>query len=144
FVTVEELKSVCGEMYVDDAVLHPLKDGVKPASPGMKYTHYSPKAEVIILNGDSNAYCDYVNQNSGEKVFALCFDEDVSTLKVPHISYGGENDGTKQAERLFYSLRELDDMGARVIYARMPKADGVGLAVLNRLLRSAGFHVIDL
>ncbi|MEE1019637.1 MAG: Sua5 family C-terminal domain-containing protein [Acutalibacteraceae bacterium] len=45
---------------------------------------------------------------------------------------------------MFYSLRELDDMGARVIYARMPKSDGVGLAVLNRLLRSAGFHVIDL
>lgn len=144
FVTVDDLKSVCGEVLVDEAVLHPLKDGVKPASPGMKYTHYSPKAKVIILNGDSAAYCNYVNQNGGENVFSLCFDEDISALKVPYISYGGENDGAKQAERLFYSLRELDDMGARMIYARMPKSDGVGLAVLNRLLRSAGFHVIDL
>lgn len=143
FVTVEQLKSVAGEVDVDDAVLHPLKDGVKPASPGMKYIHYSPKANVIVLNGDSGAYCNYVNKNGGENVFALCFDEDISSLKVPYISYGGENDGAKQAEKLFYSLRELDDLGADVIYARMPKADGVGLAVLNRLLRSAGFHVID-
>ena len=144
YVTVDELESVAGKIEVDDAVLHPLKKGVKPASPGMKYTHYSPQAEVIILNGDSGKYCDYVNQKIGENVYALCFDEDISALKVPYISYGGENDGAKQAEKLFYSLRQLDDFGARVIYARKPKSDGVGLAVLNRLLRSAGFNVINL
>lgn len=144
FVTVEQLKSAVGDVEVDDAVLHPLKDGVKPSSPGMKYTHYSPKAEVIIIDGDSGSYCDYVNKNGGENVFALCFDEDESALKIPYISYGGEADGAKQAEKLFLSLRRLDDLGARRIYARMPDSSGVGLAVLNRLLRSAGFHVIKL
>lgn len=144
FVTVEALAAIAGEIEVDDAVLHPLKDGVKPASPGMKYTHYSPKANVIIIDAQSDDYCDYVNQKGGESIYALCFDEDAPALKIPYISYGGENDGVSQAEKLFYSLRQLDDMGARVIYARMPKGDGVGLAVLNRLLRSAGFNVIKL
>ncbi len=50
-ITLEQLRAVLGTVEMDDAVLHPLKEGVRAVSPGMKYKHYSPKANVIILKG---------------------------------------------------------------------------------------------
>ena len=52
--------------------------------------------------------------------------------------------GMEQAKELFDVLRELDDIGAKKVYARCPNKDGVGLAVYNRLLRAAGFQVVKL
>ncbi|MBQ2676059.1 MAG: threonylcarbamoyl-AMP synthase [Clostridia bacterium] len=144
FITKEQIESVIGKIDVDDAILNPLKDGVKPSSPGMKYKHYSPNAKVVILEGDDKAYCDYVNQHADEGVFALCFDEDAKQLKVPCICYGEHKDEKTQAAKLFSALRSMDEKGAKLVFARMPKADGVGLAVVNRLLRAAAFQVINL
>ena len=52
--------------------------------------------------------------------------------------------GMEQAKELFDVLRELDDIGAKNVFARCPNKDGVGLAVYNRLLRAAGFQVVKL
>ena len=127
---------------VDDAILNPLKEGEKPLSPGMKYKHYSPDAKIIIIDAQPNVYQCYVNQHSAQGVYALCFKEDKEKLRVPYICYGDENDDATQAAGLFDAMRKLDELGAKTVYARMPKPDGVGLAVLNRLLRAAGFEVI--
>lgn len=144
YVTAEQISEVVGEIEIDDAVLHPLKDGVKPASPGMKYKHYSPKADITIIDGDSRSYADYVNQSAAENVYALCFDEDVKLLKKPYITYGGAEDDKAHAAKLFDSLRMLDEKGAKTVFARMADSKGVGLAVQNRLLRAAGFKIIKL
>lgn len=144
YVTAEQISEVVGDVAIDDAVLHPLKDGVKPASPGMKYKHYSPRADITIIDGDSKAYADYVNQSTADGVYALCFDEDVQYLKKPYITYGGADDDKAHAAKLFDSLRMLDEKGAKTVYARMSDSMGVGLAVQNRLLRAAGFKIIKL
>ena len=144
YVTAEQIAEVAGGVEIDDAVLHPLKDGVKPASPGMKYKHYSPKADITIIDGDSKAYADYVNRSTDENVYALCFDEDVQYLCKPYITYGSAKDDITHAAKLFYSLRMLDEKGAKTVFARMSDSMGVGLAVQNRLLRAAGFKIIKL
>ena len=59
------------------------------------------------------------------------------------MSYGRENDGASEAHRLFTALRELDKNGARVVYARCPRSDGVSMAVYNRLIRAAAFRVVE-
>ena len=143
-VTLEQLRAVIGEVEVDPAVLHQLKEGEKAASPGMKYKHYSPKAHVVIVEGNTKPYTDYVNARAGEGVYALCYDGEESNLSIPAIPYGAELDYTAQARRLFEALRELDEMGARQVYARCPRPEGVGMAVYNRLIRAAGFEVIRL
>ena len=92
-VTVEQLRAVLGEVEVDDAVLHQLAQGQTAASPGMKYKHYAPKANVILLKCTDDAYIDYVNKNSGSGVAALCCDEDIPLLSgVKTISLGKRND----------------------------------------------------
>jgi len=144
-VTLEELREVLGEVELDSAVLNKLKDGQKAASPGMKYKHYAPKANVILLKCTDDEFIDYVNRCGGSGVAALCCDEDVEKLCVKYISLGKRNDYEAHAQRLFDSLRRIDGYGNIVtVYTRLPSTDGVGLAVYNRLIRAAGFEVIDL
>lgn len=141
-VTKEQLERVIGTVMIDSGVLHRVSDTVKASSPGMKYKHYAPRAKVYMVEGDSDAYCDYVN--SKPDAFALCFEEDIPKLKVNYVNYGSQDDASSQARLLFTSLRELDRLGAATVYARAPQKTGVGLAVYNRLIRAAGFDIIKL
>ena len=143
-VTVEMLKQVVGEVEVDDAVLHQLKKHAVAASPGMKYKHYAPNARVVLVKGSPSAYAQYVNTHAADGVVALCFDGEESTLSVKALTYGTRNDHAAQAHRVFEALRELDECGAKIAYTACPSPDGIGLAVYNRLLRAAGFEVIEL
>lgn len=143
-ITLEQLRSVLGEVNMDNAVLNPLPKGVKATSPGMKYKHYSPNANVIIVDGSYESYKKYVNSHKEAGVIALCYNGDQKELTVPAVCYGGENDCGEQARELFDALRELDDLHAHTVYARCPEPQGVGLAVYNRLIRAAGFEVLHL
>lgn len=144
-VTPEELREVLGEIEVDEAVMGQLKEGVKAASPGMKYKHYSPRAEVTIVKSDLAAFCKFAEKaNNQQGVFALCFDGEQEKIPLPCVTYGREDDSLTQSHRLFTALRELDEQGAKVVYARCPSTEGVGMAVYNRLLRAAGFSVLTL
>ena len=140
-ITLEMLRSVLGQVEMDDAVLNPLKDGVAAASPGMKYKHYAPRARVILLDGSTEAYKSYVNSHNEEGTVALCYTDDTKGLSVPALVLGKERDRAAQARRLFDALREADRMNAKLVLARCPSQDGVGLAVYNRLIRAAGFEV---
>lgn len=139
-ITKEMIEAVIGEITVAPAVLEGMKNDEVAASPGMKYKHYAPKAKVVIVNADKKEYEEFVNAQKG--VFALCFDDDEVT--IPKVTFGRENDDLSQAKELFDALRELDEMGAKKVYARIPHKDGVGMAVYNRLIRAAAFDIIDL
>lgn len=143
-ITLEQLRSVLGRVDVDNAVMNPLPKGAHPLSPGMKYKHYSPKANVIILQGGEEAYFAFVNAKAEPGVAALCYDGEEKKLRVPAVCYGAEDDGAAQARELFEALRQLDEIGAKTVYARCPEPSGVGLAVYNRLMRAAGFEVLRL
>ena len=106
-VTLSQLKAVLGEVVVDDAVLNPLKKGEKVSSPGMKYKHYSPVAEIVLVRGSYEGFVDYVNDYQGERVHAMVFDNEGEGLKVPYISYGTD-DYKALSHELFDALRELD------------------------------------
>ena len=144
YVTREQMEQVLGEpVLISHAILEKLNDGEVARSPGMKYKHYAPKAEVTIVKGSFSAYTEYVRQHTAPGVWALCFDGEEAALPVPCVSYGRENDGASEAHRLFTALRELDKNGARVVYARCPRSDGVSMAVYNRLIRAAAFRVVE-
>ncbi|MBR2474672.1 MAG: threonylcarbamoyl-AMP synthase [Clostridia bacterium] len=141
-VTLEMLKEVCGNVTVDPAVLAKFEG--KPVSPGMKYRHYAPKAAVTVLVGTEEQFFDYLKGKADFGV--LCFDEDAKLLEFKNsMSLGSCFDLSEQASKLFDCLREFDKLcDVKEIYARMPEKNGVGLAVFNRLLKAAGFNVIEL
>lgn len=137
-VTLEEMTELIGQVVVDDAVLNKLEDGEKAASPGMKYKHYAPKADITIIKSDFEAFKQLCEKDNAT---ALCFNGEGEKLNVKYIEYGDEGDGYSQSVRLFDALRELDEIGADRVYARCPQTTGMGLAVYNRLIRSAGFNI---
>lgn len=140
-ITREDLLEIADEVVIDPAILQELAEGQTVRSPGMKYKHYSPKAHVIMIDGEYEDFCKYVNEHKDNGVYALVFSSDNGMLDVPSISFGC--DDTEQAHQIFARLREMDSLGAKIIYVRAPKAQGIGLAVYNRLIRAAGFEVIQ-
>ena len=143
-ITVEMLKKFIPDLVIDPAVTAEPEKGVAVASPGMKYKHYSPKAEVFMASGSINAFCKYCNEHKNDFDFALCYDEDEIRLSIPHQSLGANEDHEKQAELLFDFLRDIDKKGYKRVIVHAPLKEGVGLAVYNRLIRAAGFKVIEL
>lgn len=139
-VTKEMIESVIGKTEVARAVLEGMKNDEVAASPGMKYKHYAPKAQVVIVDAEKEVYENFVNSRGN--AFALCFEGD--NVTVDKVTYGRENDDLSQARELFDALRQLDEMGAKKVYARIPHTTGVGMAVYNRLIRAAAFKIIDL
>ncbi len=142
-VTPEMIADAVGCCDVSHAVLEELGEQEKAESPGMKYKHYAPETEVIIVRGSFEQYADYCRKNAQEDDWALCFAGEGDILAMPHVEYGAEDDLLSQARGLFDALRWLDEMKAKRAFARCCEPVGVGLAVYNRLLRAAGFNVID-
>jgi L-threonylcarbamoyladenylate synthase len=112
-------------------------------SPGMKYKHYAPNAKVVVLKGTLENFINYVNKNRGDDTFVMCFDGEEKLMPVESISYGNIKDPKTQAHKLFSILRYLDDRKAKEVFVRCPEMTGVSLAVYNRLIRSAGFNIIE-
>lgn len=143
YITKEQMEAVLDEpIEVSAAILEKLKDGEIARSPGMKYKHYAPRAQVTILQGDFDGFRRYVDAHKTEGVWALCFEGESALLSVPSVVYGKNHDGITQAQHLFSALRELDRQGAQIVYARCPERSGVSMAVYNRLIRAAAFRVV--
>lgn len=141
-ITREMLESVVPNVIVDRGVLAEISPDAAAPSPGMKYKHYAPCADVKIIKGDIGAYTEYVRKTAIDGDFCLLFDDVEKIEGIPYLCYG--TDPAAQAHELFECLRTLDEKGAKTVYARCPDISGVGLAVYNRILRAAGFCVIDL
>lgn len=145
YVTKEQMETVLGEeVLVSPAILDKLKEGEVARSPGMKYKHYAPRAEITIVRSDLTAYKKFLAAQAAPGVWALCFDGEGQDLPVPSIEYGRQGDGAAQARRLFTALRDLDKNGAVKVYARCPQSVGISMAVYNRLIRAAAFRVVEL
>ena len=144
-ITLEDLERALGEeVEVSKAILEKLPEGAVVRSPGMKYKHYAPKADVTLLDGTFEQFKAYVDAHADQNPSCLCFTGEAEKLGVPCVEYGREGDGADQAKHIFRSLRALDEQGDAVVYARCPRKDGLSMAVYNRLIRAAAFRVIKL
>lgn len=144
FVSLEDIRGVVGD---DNAlcargVTEEIGENERVLSPGMKYKHYSPKANVTIIDGTAEKFSEYVAEHNGENVCAMVFDSETENFPCRCVKWGDTSE--EQARQLFGVLRDMDAMGVSQVYVRCPSKSGVGLAVYNRLLRAAGFEVIQL
>lgn len=144
YITPSDIEKVIGKIEIDKAVFESIANDTVVNAPGMKYKHYSPKARVKIVRGNFEAFKNFVEGQNDENIAALCFNGEGEKLNIPFVEFGSEKNSAQQAERLFDALRTLDQIGAKIVYARCPSSDGIGLAVSNRLFKAAGFEVIEL
>lgn len=136
-VTLEMLEGVVGDVDVDEGVLHQLQAGSQARSPGMKYKHYAPKGEVTIVTGPRAA----------QEIARLY---DAADGRAAILAFSQADYGARRVYRLknapgelFAALRQLDEDGMETIYAEDVPTAGVGLAVMNRLMRAAAFRVVE-
>ncbi len=139
-VTPEMLREFA-EVIIDNGVLKQLSPDERVMSPGMKYKHYSPKAEVYIVDGTDEQFTKFIAALTDDKTAVLCGNEALPE-HIIRLPYGSSAE--EQGENLFASLRKADELGCKAVYVRSPDTEGFGLAVYNRLLRAAGFRVIKL
>jgi len=143
-VTYEMLKEVCDNVTVSSAVTEELKPGETALSPGMKYKHYAPRANLYLID---DKYLDFVSftkeKSKTEKCAIMCYNEEISSYNDEILlPVGGRNDIREQTKRLFDLLRKADDMGATTIYAHKPEKDGEALAIYNRMIRACAHRII--
>ena len=148
-ITREMLSAVIGEVQVARSILAPLREGETVASPGMKYKHYAPKADVIVIVGTpentAKKVCELYNfaEMQGKSV------EIAATLQTKgfykgkkYAILGDRNHPETLCASLFSSLRSMDEHADMILAEGIP-TDNAGLAYMNRLLRAAGFHVVE-
>lgn len=148
-ITCEMLASALGEVNLSSAILSPLKAGETAASPGMKYKHYAPEAEVIAVNGTPESAATEIIRMydayavTGARVIIAGTEQTKRFYKDRKCVILGDRDRPETlCASLFYLLREADK-DADVILAEGIPAKDAGLAYMNRLLRAAGFHVVE-
>lgn len=138
-ITKEDMKKVLGkEVKIDPAIeITEIKNNkdqdFRPMAPGMKYRHYAPDAEMVVIEGPKEKVKEEIKRRE-EKIKA-------EGKKVGVITFGDEN-FEEAAHDLFADLRKMDDEGVEYIIAGAVKSEGLGYAVMNRMLKSAGYNVI--
>lgn len=143
-ITPEQLIAVLGDLVVDKAVTAQIDKDAVVKAPGMKYKHYAPQSEVVIVAGPREKAATYIHKNITSNDRVLCFEEELPLYKDCNpLSYGKESDVKTLSAGLFAALRQLDDPSISKVYARCPEGGGVAYAVQNRLKKAAAFHIIN-
>jgi len=146
----EALQKVVGKVDLDPLVLADKPLPVKKArSPGLKHKHYAPDADMILVEGEMDAIAAKVDElvkvykNEGKKIGVLATDETISHYNADIVkSLGSRTDMATVARNLFRLLREFDEEHVDVIVAEGMGVDGLGLAVMNRLRKAAGYTIV--
>lgn len=152
YITQQMLCEVIGETDMD-ATIYDNESGQAPKAPGMKYRHYAPKGDLVIVEGEPQKVVCYINEQTawheakGELTGIIGTEEQISQYHASSIKNAGRrNDNVTAARQLYTFLREFDDENIAYIYAESfadSFADkGFGQAVMNRLLKAAGYKVI--
>lgn len=145
-VTVAELETVIGRVAVSpNAIENVIPEQAK--SPGMKYTHYSPKGDLVIVKGSDAEKVEKINRHIKKheemKVGILATDETMANYKSGLIiSLGSRNSPEEMCHNLFARLRTFDDLGCEKIYAEDIEVSNETLALANRLYKAGGYQFI--
>ena len=150
YIDQKKLEAVLGNVQVDRTLIDP-ESGIAPKAPGMKYRHYAPAGELVILEGERDKVVEEINKaaqdNSvhGLKTGVICTDETESLYRADSVkSAGPRSDELSIARSLFRILREFDDEQVDRIYSESFSGGILGQAIMNRLMKAAGHRIVRL
>ena len=148
-ITLEMLKEIDSDIYIDPAVMAKPAEDLKPRAPGMKYRHYAPKAPLKIIQGDLQKTIAKINEivqnyiDENKKVGIMATDETINEYPKGYVlSLGSRKNMSSIGKSLFEVLRSFDDANVDVILSEAFEEIDFGVAVMNRLKKSAGYDVI--
>jgi len=148
-VTLSQLEKLLSHVEISPNLTEEQMKHIAPRAPGMKYKHYAPKAQMIIVEGELPRIVDKINEllstylSEGLNVGVLATDE--TKDQYPHaniISMGSRRNPEIIAANLFRALRDFDEMNVQLILAEAVDNHGIGFAVMNRMTKAAGHNII--
>ena len=150
YITKEMLEEAVGPVTIDKAILADHEDpNLRPKAPVMKYKHYATKGDLVIVEGKKQAVAETINHltkmdaEAGLKTAVIASDENLSLYDADcKINIGSREHEESIAANLYEVLREMDEMGVQKMYSESFAGGGLGAAIMNRLLKAAGHHVI--
>ena len=161
-ITMEMLEKIVGTVEIDPAVLKPLSPEIHPKAPGMKYRHYAPKADLTLVEEAGEGAGEGAGETAGRvvqeinrlarekisqgaKVGIICTDETRALYPEGEVkSIGLRAKEETVAHNLYAVLRDFDDAGVEFIYSESFPENHLGQAIMNRLNKAAGYHIIKI
>lgn len=147
YITREMLEEALGVVEEDKTMMH-TDTGEKPKAPGMKYRHYAPKGQLTIIEGESQKVVERINalakeaREQGKKTGIIATEETLDMYRADVVkNAGNRQDEATIAKELYRILREFDDEEVEVIFSESFEQNGIGQAIMNRLLKAAGHHI---
>ena len=148
YITREMLDDVLGAVDVDVTTIR-ADSGQAPKAPGMKYRHYAPKGDLVIVEGAPERVISYINEHTaednaaGEKTGIIGTSELLEQYRADSVKcIGSRSEEYGIARNLYTILRQFDDEQVTKIYSEGFETEGLGQAIMNRLLKAAGHHVV--
>lgn len=142
-ITLEDIQEYIPEAEIDENILKSAEPGEKPRCPGMKYKHYAPDAEVIVVEGEKSLVAEkikeLIKENNGRKIGVMaCSDTEYKADLTVRIKNGNKG----YAHSLFSGLRNFDEAGIDIVFAEFFINDKYAITVKNRLYKSASNNII--
>ena len=154
YITPQMLSEVIGREVIIDPGILAMDDTKRPKAPGMKYKHYAPKADMVIVEGDEANVVAKIGElvtkqkAAGKRVAVIASDETEGRYRMNFdaadviLSMGSRVDEDAIARHLYHILRECDEQNVDAIYSESFSTPRIGNAIMNRLLKAAGHQVI--
>ena len=148
-ITRQMLSEVIGEVAVDETLISE-QSGKAPKAPGMKYRHYAPNADMVIVEGAPDETVKairqlaYEDERHGKRVGIIATNESLPFYTTGIVKSIGSRENEKTVARNLYKiLREFNEEDVSCIYSEAFSEEGIGTAIMNRLGKAAGHHVIQ-
>jgi len=142
-ITAEQIKKVAGNVEIDKNILNHISENQKVLSPGMKYKHYAPNSKCILV---------YSKENVSEKIeeiakkynnpLVVCKSENIQKLKKLKTIDMGES-LEEISQNIFAILRKVDKYNPDIVIIEGVEKTGLGLAIMNRLIRACEYQYIE-
>lgn len=150
YITLDMLSKVLGKEVVMDPGIVAADAVTKPKAPGMKYRHYAPKADMVIVDGEAEKVVKKINELTqearklGKKTAVIATEETKARYQADTVlSIGKREDEDSIAKHMYKILRDCDKLEVEVIYSESFQTPRIGQAIMNRLLKAAAHQVVS-
>lgn len=149
-VTPEEIRKITKSVKIDEHIFSKFSSNEKVLSPGMKYRHYAPNSKCVLVYSENNSLL--VNKilelsNKYNNPLILATTENISSYTDKNlltINIGHKDNLNEIAKNIFTSLRQVDKLNPDIVFIEGVKQEGLGLAIMNRLIRACEYNYISI
>ena len=147
-VTKEDIENVVSSVILDEHIFKDLTPEDKVLSPGMKYKHYAPSTKCkLVYSNDNLKMVEKINELSSkyDSVTVICSNENQDKYKGMNVlTYGSKENISEIASNIFTLLRRVDETNSDIVFIEGTEKSGIGIAIMNRLIRACSHEYIEI